>query len=50
MVVSVWLTRAKRGALGVMSHVLESVRECEGIDLHIPKGILTLGVEVPVDS
>jgi hypothetical protein len=38
--------RAKR----VMLHALESARECEGIDLHIPKGTPTLGVGVPVDS
>jgi len=33
-----------------MLHVLESARECEGIDLHTPKGTPTLGIGVPVDS
>jgi len=27
-----------------------SARECEGIDLHTPKGTLTLGVGVSLDS
>jgi hypothetical protein len=38
-----------KGKPRVMPHVLESARECEGIDLHIPKGIPTLGVGVPMD-
>jgi len=33
-----------------MSHAPESAKECEGIDLHTPKGTPTLGVGVPVDS
>jgi hypothetical protein len=33
-----------------MPHVRKSVRECEGIDPHTPKGTPTLGVGVPVDS
>jgi len=41
--------QAKKGTLGVMSHASESARECEGIDLHTPKGTPTLGIEVPVD-
>jgi len=39
--------RAKRGS---MPHVPGSARECEGIDLHTPKGTPILGVGVPVDS
>ncbi len=34
---------------GVKLYALGSARECWGIDLHIPKGIPTLGVGVPVD-
>jgi len=41
---------AKRGAPEVMLHALGSVRECEGIDLHTPKGTPTLGVKVLMDS
>jgi len=33
-----------------MLHAYGSVRECEGIDLHTPKAIPTLGVGVLVDS
>jgi hypothetical protein len=36
--------------MGVTSHALGSARECEGINLHTPKGTPTLGVGVPVDS
>ncbi len=45
-----WLQgyRPKR-KLGVMPHAPRSARECEGIDLHTPKGTPTLGVEVPMD-
>jgi len=32
-----------------MSHAPKSARECEGIGLHTPKGIPTLGVGLPVD-
>ncbi len=32
-----------------MPHALRSARECEGIDLHTPKAIPTLGVKVLVD-
>jgi len=35
---------------GVMLHAPRSVKECEGIDPHTPKGTPTLGVGVPVDS
>jgi hypothetical protein len=35
---------------GIMQHVLENARECEGIDPHTPKGTPTLEVGVPVDS
>ncbi len=35
---------------GVRSHAPGSVRECEGIDLHTPRGTRTLRVRVPVDS
>jgi len=40
----------QEGSMGVMPHVPRSVRECEGINPHTPKGTPTLGVEVPVDS
>ncbi len=40
----------QEGSLGVMPHVPDSARECEGIDPHTLKGIPTLGVGVPVDS
>jgi len=33
-----------------MPHAPKSAKECEGIDLHTPKGIPTLGVRVLVDS
>jgi len=39
-----------RGSPGVTSETLESVRECEGVSLHIPKATPTLGDGVPVDS
>jgi hypothetical protein len=47
--------RACKGAspeksLGVASHVPGSVGECEGLNLHTPKGAPTLGVGVPADS
>jgi len=41
---------SQEGSPGVTPHVLESVKECEGIDHHTPKGVSTLGVGVPVDS
>jgi len=31
-------------------HAPESAKECEGIDLHTPKGTPTLGIGVSVDS
>ncbi len=40
----------QEGSSGVMPHAPGSARECEGIDLHIPKGTPTLGVGVLVDS
>jgi len=40
----------QEGNPGVMPHALGNARECEGIDLHTPKGTLTLGVGVSVDS
>jgi len=33
-----------------MLHVPESARECEGMNLHTPKGTPTLGVGIPMDS
>ncbi len=42
-----------RGSSGVTSHIIESAksaREYEGVNLHIPKAIATLGDEVLVDS
>jgi len=38
-----------RGSPGVTSHTLESVKKCEGVNLHTPKAIPTLGDGVPVD-
>jgi hypothetical protein len=40
----------QKGTSGVTFHAPESVEECEGINLHTPKGAPTLGVGVPVDS
>jgi hypothetical protein len=40
----------QEGTPGVMSHAPGSVREFEGINPHTPKGTLTLGVGVLVDS
>jgi len=40
----------QEGSLGVMSHALGSVRDCEGINPHTPKGTSPLGVGVPMDS
>jgi len=39
----------QEGSPGVMCHAPRSARECEGIDLHTPKGTPTLGVGVLVD-
>jgi hypothetical protein len=39
-----------RESLGVTSHTLESVRKCEGMNLHTPNATPTLGNGVPVDS
>jgi hypothetical protein len=41
---------SQKGSPGVMSHAFGSVRKCEGIGLHTPKGTPTLGVGVPMDS
>ncbi len=35
---------------GVTPHAPESVGKCEGMNLHTPKGVSTLGVGVSVDS
>jgi hypothetical protein len=40
----------QEGSLVVMPHAPRSARECEGINLHIPKGTPTLGVGVHWDS
>ncbi len=40
----------QEGSPGIMPHAFGYVRECEGIDPHIPKGIPTLGVGVSMDS
>jgi len=39
-----------RGSPGVTSHAPGSVKECEGINPHIPKGAPTLGVGIPMGS
>jgi len=51
-----FLTKAKtykgvgqKGSLGVTFHALGSVGDCEGMNLHTPKWIPTLGVEVPMN-
>jgi hypothetical protein len=40
----------QEGSLGITPHAPMSVKECEGMNPHIPKGVSTLGVEVPMDS
>jgi len=40
---------SQEGSLGVMSHALESVGKCEGMNPHTSKGASTLEVEVLVD-
>jgi hypothetical protein len=40
----------QEGSMGVTSHALVSVGECEGMNLHIPKSTPTLGVGVLMDS
>jgi hypothetical protein len=40
----------QEGSPGVTFHVLGSAKECEGMNLHTPKGTPTLGVGVPMDS
>jgi hypothetical protein len=39
----------QKGSLRVTSHVFGSVGECEGMNLHTPKWVPTLGVGVPMD-
>ncbi len=36
-------------SLGVTFHAPKSAKECEGMNLHTPKGIPTLGIRVPVN-
>jgi hypothetical protein len=40
----------QEGSPRVAPHVPRSIRECEGMNLHTPKGVSTLGVGVLVDS
>ncbi len=40
----------QEGSSGVTFHAHRSAKECERRNPHTPKGIPTLGVEVPVDS
>ncbi len=40
----------QEGSMGVTSHALGSVGECEGMNLHTPKWAPTLGVGVLMDS
>jgi len=40
----------QKGSPRVMPHALGNARKCEGIGFHSPKGTLTLGVGVPMDS
>ncbi len=39
----------QEGSMGVTFHAPGSVRECEGMNRHTPKGPPILGVGVPVD-
>jgi len=48
--VRVYKVAGQEGSSGIMSHVIGSVRECEGINPHTPKGTPPLGVGVPMDS
>jgi len=41
---------SQEGSLGVTPHALGSVKKCEGMNPHTPKGAFTLGVELMVDS
>ncbi len=41
---------SQTGSPGVTSHALESVRECEGMNLHTPKWAPILGIGVLMDS
>jgi len=36
----------QEGSSGVTLHAPKSVKECEGMNLHTPKGVSTLGVRV----
>ncbi len=38
------------GSSGVTFHAFRSAKECEGMNLHTPKGAPTLGVGIPVNS
>jgi hypothetical protein len=40
----------QEGSLRVMPHAPGSVRECEGINPHTPKGTPTLGVKILMDA
>ncbi len=40
----------QEGSMGVPSHALENVGECEGMSFHTPKWAPTLGIGVPMDS
>jgi len=40
----------QKGSLGVTSHALKNVGECDRMNPHTPNGTPTLGVGVPVDS
>jgi hypothetical protein len=40
----------QEGSPKVTFHATGSARECEGMNLHPPKWVLTLGVGVPMDS
>ncbi len=39
----------QEGSSQVMPHASGSVRKCEGMNPHIPKGASTLGIGVPMD-
>jgi len=44
------MTKARACKVVGQERKLRSERKCEGMNLHIPKGVSTLGVRVLVDS
>jgi len=44
------VTKARVCRVAGLERKPRSERKCEGMNLHTPKGVCTLGVRVPVDS